>query len=81
MIEKPIKRSKSLLDAISIQDGGLPLFMIEDREMLTLLVDYGIVEIRELGKYKTKTAFLTNDITRLQNIADLIFPLSLAIED
>jgi hypothetical protein len=51
----------------------LPLFMIDDKEALQELIDRGLVESREIWNYRTPTAFLTNDLTRLQAIADLTF--------
>lgn len=72
-----IKVGTNLLDKIkSMWDMWLPLFMIEDKKILDNLVDRWLVEIKEIGNYRTPTAFITNDLTRLQAIADLMFPLS-----
>ncbi len=72
--ESLLKRENSILEEINKHEPhGLPLFMIDDKEALQELIDWGLVESREIWNYRTPTAFLTNDLTRLQAIADLTF--------
>lgn len=76
-IGKHLRRRCNVMDEITKHEpNGLPVFMINDRESLQELVDRWLVSVRGIWNYKTPTAFLTNDLTRLQAIADIMFPLS-----
>lgn len=78
---KNIKNVQLVYTSISsMGELWLPIFMIEDRLSLQELIDRWLVETKEIGNYKTPTVFLTNDLTRLQAIADLMFPLSSQID-
>lgn len=75
--ESFLRRENRIIEEITrYEPHWLPLFMIEDKEALQELIDRWLVDVREIWNYKTPTAFLTNDLTRLQSLANLMFPLS-----